>query len=91
MRFCCNVLKDFIVIGIAMNFLGNKFSFKLIIYFMKGTNANIKNKMWAPKNFLTFFFIGNSFDFSIKFINIVGLDRSKKSHLFYKKKLQSLN
>ena len=34
-RFCCNVLRNSQVIDIAMTFLGNKFRFKLDLYFMR--------------------------------------------------------
>ena len=50
------------------------------------TRAAQKNKL-----FLTFFFhLKNLFIF-YRFLNIVCLDQIQKSHLFYKKKLQSLN
>ena len=42
MRFCCNVLKNLGMIGIAMTFLGYKFSFKLDVYFMRYMHANTK-------------------------------------------------
>ena len=44
MRFCCNVLRNLGVIGIAMTFLENKFSSKLDLYFMKYMHANIRNE-----------------------------------------------
>ena len=43
MRFCCNVLKNLGIIGIAMT-LGNKFSFKLNLYFMRYIHTNTKYK-----------------------------------------------
>ena len=57
MRFCCNVLRNSKVIGIAMTFMKNKFSFKLNLYFMKHMHTNTKNRTYAPikKSFLTFF------------------------------------
>ena len=43
MRFCWNVLRNLGVIGIAMT-LGNKFSFKLDLYYMGHMHANTKNE-----------------------------------------------
>ena len=58
MMFCCNVLKNSAVIGIAMAFIGNKFSFKLNLQFMKYMHANTTNKIQEPNNFLIYnFFI----------------------------------
>ena len=52
MSFYCNVLRNSRLIGIVMNFLENKFLFKLELYFTQYMHANTKNKMWASKNFL---------------------------------------
>ena len=41
--------------------------------------------------FLTFFLIEIFLDFSIQFLNKICFDRSKKAHLFYKEKLESMN
>ena len=75
------------MISIAITFLENEFSFKLDLYFMKYMHVSTQNDIHAPKIFLIEFF----FNFIINFLNIVCLDQSQKSHLFYKKKLQSLN
>ena len=45
------------MIGIAMTFLGNKFSFKLDLYFMRYMHANTKNKMWAVEKEFSFDFL----------------------------------
>ena len=93
MRFCCNVLRNLGVIGIAMIFVGNKLSFKLNLYFMRYMHANTTNKSRKLRilYFFTILFFLKFFNFLIKFLNIVSLDLSQKLHSFYKKKLQSLN
>ena len=45
MRFCCNILRNLRVIGIAMTFSKNNFSFELDLYFTRYMHVNIKNKM----------------------------------------------
>ena len=56
MRFCCIVLRNLRVIGIAMTFLGKKFSFKLDLYFMRYMHINTKNEMESSKKFFFEFF-----------------------------------
>ena len=81
------------MIDIAMSVLGNKFSFKSNLYFMRYMHANTKNETWTTKKNIIFYFfiLVEFFYFLIKFSNIVCLDWSQKPYLFYKKKYQSLN
>ena len=60
---------------------------------MRYMHANTKNEIQASKNFFVFefFILIDYFNFLIKFLKIVCLDQSQRPHLFYKKKLQSLN
>ena len=60
-----------------MNFLRNKFSFKLDLYFMRDMHANTLYKMWALKKIFIFYFfilIEFFFDFLTKFLNQACLD-----------------
>ena len=64
MRFCCNVLRNSRVIGIAMT-LKNKLSFKLDLYFMKFMHPNIKMKYKHLRKKIIFdFFIIFEFSFT---------------------------
>ena len=68
-------------------------------------NADLRNKSYnqilvknksgaARKQFIFYFFFQLKFFlvfFFFKFLKIVCLDQIQKSHIFYKKKLQSLN
>ena len=54
----------------------------------------VKNRKWAARNFFIcdlFFQLKFFLVFFFKFLNIVCLDQIQKSHIFYKKRLQSLN
>ena len=54
----------------------------------------VKNESGAPGKYFIFDFsfqLKFFFVFFFKFLNIVCLDHIQKSHIFYKKKLQSLN
>ena len=57
MRFYFNVLRNFRVIGIALNLLGNKFSFKLDLYFMRCMHVITKNETYAFKKKIIFGFL----------------------------------
>ena len=55
-RFYCNVTSNLEMIGIAMTFLENNFSFISNLYFMRYMHANTKNKIWTFKEKIIFNF-----------------------------------